>query len=110
MMRTLLNTAFNELYYSRRFLNILAVSMNYEELKNFFNKHKGRLVSLSSIAAKTPYSPQYLSLRARQGKLWAIKFNRDWLTTKDAVDDYIQKQKQHHAKALNKFSKFKAGD
>jgi hypothetical protein len=36
-----------------------------------------------------PYGQEYISLLARQGKIDAYKEGRNWLTTKDAVLDYI---------------------
>ena len=36
------------------------------------------------------YSQEYLSFLARTGRLSAVKFNRNWLTTKNAVEEYIR--------------------
>jgi hypothetical protein len=36
-----------------------------------------------------PYGQEYISLLARQGKIDAYKEGRNWVTTKDAVLDYI---------------------
>src|SRR5436190_13373747 len=47
-------------------------------------------VSLSEAARNTPYSQEYLSLLARRGILPAVKFQRNWMTTHDAVRDYTQ--------------------
>lgn len=38
------------------------------------------------------YSQEYLSLRARHGKLKAVKLGRNWVTTKSWVDDYINNE------------------
>jgi Fic family protein len=46
-------------------------------------------VSLAEAAKGTVHSQAYLSLLARQGKLPAVKFGRNWMTTHDAVRDYI---------------------
>lgn len=35
------------------------------------------------------YSQEYLSLRARQEKLKAVKLGRNWVTTKAWIDDYV---------------------
>jgi Fic family protein len=45
-------------------------------------------ISLAQAAEGTPYSQEYLSLLARMGRLEAIKRRRDWLTTRQAVEDY----------------------
>ena len=41
-----------------------------------------------------PYGQEYISLLARQGKIDAYKEGRNWLTTKEAIDNYITRQKQ----------------
>lgn len=49
-------------------------------------------ISLSDAAIYSGcYSQEYLSLRARQGKLKATKFGRNWITTKEWIDKYIKK-------------------
>ncbi|MEX0896341.1 MAG: Fic family protein [Patescibacteria group bacterium] len=45
---------------------------------------------LSEISPKTPYSTKYLNLLARQGKLEAHKQGRNWLTSTQAVQRYIE--------------------
>lgn len=47
---------------------------------------------LSTIVKKTPFSAKYLNKLARLGKIDAHKEGRNWLTTKQAVDDYIKAQ------------------
>ena len=49
---------------------------------------------LSKISPKTPYSTKYLNLLARQGKLEAHKQGRNWLTSVEAVNRYIQKRER----------------
>ncbi len=44
--------------------------------------------------AELPYSQEYISLLARQGKIDAHKEGRNWFTTKEAVDDYIKNRKR----------------
>ncbi len=44
---------------------------------------------LSVISQNTPYSAKYLNLLARLGKLEAHKQGRNWLTSKEAVQRYI---------------------
>jgi len=39
-------------------------------------------ISLREAANYCDYSQEYLSLRARQGKLKALKFGRNWVTKK----------------------------
>ncbi|MFH1106744.1 MAG: Fic family protein [Candidatus Micrarchaeota archaeon] len=48
-------------------------------------------VSLSDAARGTPYSAEYLGLLARKGSLDAVKFGRDWKTSKKALKEYAEK-------------------
>ncbi len=52
---------------------------------------KNKYISLQEAAQTCPYSQEYLSLRARQGKLRAIKIGRNWATTKLWLSEYIVK-------------------
>jgi len=47
-------------------------------------------ISLKDAAMFCEYSQEYLSLLARQGKIAAVKINRNWMTTKEAIEEYIQ--------------------
>lgn len=42
--------------------------------------------------SKIPYGQEYLSLLARQGKIDAFKEGRNWLTSEEAIWDYIKKR------------------
>lgn len=48
-----------------------------------------KYISLASASKLCSYSQEYLSLRARQGKLRAVKFGRNWVTTKEWLEEYI---------------------
>lgn len=41
-----------------------------------------------------PYGQEYISLLARTGKIDAYKEGRNWLTTREAVEDYITQRKR----------------
>lgn len=47
------------------------------------------LLPLKDLAQETPYSQEYLSLRARQGLLDAVKMGKTWHSSKRAVEKYI---------------------
>jgi len=49
-----------------------------------------RLMSLKEIADFFPYSQEYLSLRARQGKLDAVKIENVWYSSKRALKEYLK--------------------
>ncbi len=46
------------------------------------------LISLKEAAAYCPYSPEYLAFLARSGKISAVKMNKTWVTTREAVEEY----------------------
>jgi hypothetical protein len=52
---------------------------------------KEQLVSLQKATELCPHSQEYLSLRARQGKLRAVKIGRNWFTTNEWVQAYLEK-------------------
>ena len=47
---------------------------------------------MQEAAELCAYSQEYLSLRARQGKLFSKKIGRNWYTTKRALHDYLTQQ------------------
>lgn len=49
-----------------------------------------RLISLKELAKHSPYSQEYLSLRARQGKLDAVKLEKIWYSSIRALNEYIE--------------------
>lgn len=75
--------------------------MSEEEKKLFLAS--GQLIGIAQAASLTPYSQEYLSLLARKGYLPAVKISRDWLTTREAVLSYVQKQHAKHKRLLAKF-------
>ncbi len=61
-------------------------------------------ISLTEATKYCDYTQEYLSLRARQGKLKAVKFGRNWVTKKEWVQEYFaatnsKKAKEHKKKA-----------
>jgi Fic family protein len=49
-----------------------------------------RLIPLKEIADFSPYSQEYLSLRARQGKVDAVKIENVWYSSKRALKEYLK--------------------
>lgn len=49
-----------------------------------------KFISLTELSKTTPFSAKYLNLLARQGKLEAHKENRNWLTSKEAIERYLK--------------------
>lgn len=58
------------------------------------SKNMENFQPLSKISPGTPYSTKYLNLLARQGKLEAHKQGRNWLTSKEAVQRYIENRER----------------
>lgn len=48
------------------------------------------LLPLKELARDSPYSQEYLSLRARQGELDAVKMGRVWHSTKRGLSEYMK--------------------
>lgn len=51
---------------------------------------------ISNIVSEpnSPYSQEYVSLLARQGKIDAYKEGRNWFTSKKAIEDYIENRQR----------------
>jgi Fic family protein len=47
-------------------------------------------ISLSQATKYCDYSLEYLSLLARKGRISAVKLNRNWMTTREAIENYIE--------------------
>ena len=55
-----------------------------------YMENKEQYISLQEASKICEYSQEYLSLRARQGKLKAIKIGRNWVTKKEWLEDYLK--------------------
>ncbi|MFH1582255.1 MAG: hypothetical protein ABIA08_00655 [bacterium] len=53
-------------------------------------------ISLQQATNYCDYTQEYLSLRARQGKLKAVKFGRNWVTRKEWLDEYLQQVEEYN--------------
>jgi hypothetical protein len=47
-------------------------------------------ISLADASRGTPYSQEYLSLLARMGRIEAVKQGRNWVTTREAIQNYMK--------------------
>jgi len=68
------------------------------------NEETEKYISLREATKHCDYSQEYLSLRARQGKLKAVKFGRNWVTKKEWLDEYLLEIKEYND-VLNKAKK-----
>jgi Fic family protein len=73
------------------FANFVAKALD-ESLTLYLASFGGKdaLVPLSELARESPYSAEYLGLRARQGVLSALKLGKSWHSTRRAIDEYIR--------------------
>ncbi len=60
----------------------------------------GSLIPIGRIAKQTPYSADFLRQLARSGKLRSYKLNRDWMTTPEAILEYLKTQTSRHEQQL----------
>ncbi|MEE8167398.1 MAG: Fic family protein [Candidatus Hydrothermarchaeales archaeon] len=74
------------------FANFIARASD-ESLMKYLSIFGGEdeLLPLKVLTKETPYSQEYLSLRARQGALDGAKINRTWHSTKRALKEYIRR-------------------
>jgi Fic family protein len=72
------------------FVNFIAKAVN-DNLTMYLSIFGGvnELLPLKELAQNTPYSQEYLSLRARQGVLDAAKSGKTWYSTKYAIAQYL---------------------
>ena len=77
------------------FATFIARSVN-ESIQYYLSSfiEEERLVSLSDLSRKSDYSQEYLSLRARHGKLDAVKIENIWYSSKKALRDYEKSVKK----------------
>lgn len=55
------------------------------------NEKNHNYISLREAAEYTGYSQEYLNLRIRQKKLKGIKIGRNWATTKEWMNEYVER-------------------
>lgn len=58
------------------------------------SKRREEFITLKEASKICPYSPKYLNLLVRQGKLEAHKERRNWLTTREAIEEYIKSRRR----------------
>ena len=87
-----LNQANNQDYSKLVLLILQAVERTLDIYLGNLNNTYDQYQSITDIVSEpdVPYGQEYVSLLARKGKIDAFKEGRNWLTTKDAVLDYIE--------------------
>mgnify|MGYP000966160349 FL=1 len=86
------NQANNQDYSKLVLLILQAVERTLDIYLGNLNNTYDQYQSITDIVSEpdVPYGQEYVSLLARKGKIDAFKEGRNWLTTKDAVLDYIE--------------------
>jgi len=89
-----LNQANNGDYSKLVLLVLQALERSVDIYLSSLNNTYDRYQSISNIVEeeRVPYGQEYVSLLARQGKIDAFKEGRNWLTTKEAIWEYIEKR------------------
>lgn len=87
-----LNFANNGNYSKLALLILQALERSIDIYLGSLNNTYDNYLPISDIVEeeKLPYGQEYISLLARKGKIDAFKEGRNWLTTKDAVLEYIE--------------------
>ena len=87
-----LNQANNQDYSKLVLLILQAVERTLDIYLGNLNNTYDQYQSITDIVSEpdVPYGQEYVSLLASKGKIDAFKEGRNWLTTKDAVLDYIE--------------------
>lgn len=67
--------------------------------------NKKEYISLREATKYCSYSQEYLSLRARQRKLKAVKFGNVWMTKKEWVEEYLNKMRKYKENRVSAGSK-----
>lgn len=87
-----LNFANNGNYSKLALLILQALERSINIYLGSLNNTYDNYLPISDIVQeeKLPYGQEYISLLARKGKIDAFKEGRNWLTTKDAILEYIE--------------------
>ncbi len=99
--------------YSQEYLSLRArqgklkavkLGRNWVTTQEWLNEYikSNQYISLQDAAKSCSYSQEYLSLRARQKKLRAIKLDGRWVTTQKWLDEYLRQVKGEEDKHISK--------
>ena len=55
---------------------------------------KTTFINLKEATKYYDYSQEYLSLLARKGKIAAVKISKDWMTTREAIEEYLKNKEK----------------
>lgn len=91
-----LNAANNGNYYKLSLLMLQALERTMNIYIGSLPDNDMGFMEISDLVKEEslPYGQEYISLLARQGKIDAYKEGRNWLTTKEAVFEYIKNRER----------------
>lgn len=91
-----LNQANNGNYQRLTILMVQALERTLNIYLSAMPDNEKEYIEISNLVKEPdmPYGQEYISLLARQGKIDAYKEGRNWLTTKEAVENYILNRKR----------------
>ena len=91
-----LNQANNGNYQKLTLLMCQSLERTLNIYINALPDNETEYVEISNLVQEPnmPYGQEYISLLARTGKIDAYKEGRNWLTTREAVEDYISNRKR----------------
>ena len=91
-----LNQANNGKYQKLMLLMCQALERSINIYLNAMPDNDTNFQKISDIVSEpnTPYGQEYVSLLARTGKIDAYKEGRNWYTTKEAIEDYIENRQR----------------
>jgi Fic family protein len=91
-----LNKAHNGNYHKLMLLMCQALERSINIYLNAMPDNDNNFQKISDIVSdpSSPYGQEYISLLARTGKIDAYKEGRNWYTTKQAIDDYIENRQR----------------
>jgi Fic family protein len=91
-----LNQANNGNYQKLMLLMCQALERSLNIYLNAMPDNANDFQKISDIVSEpsSPYGQEYVSLLARTGKIDAYKEGRNWYTTKEAIDDYIENRQR----------------
>jgi Fic family protein len=91
-----LNQANNGNYQKLMLLMCQALERSLNIYLNAMPDNNTDYQKISDIVSEpsSPYGQEYVSLLARTGKIDAYKEGRNWFTTKEAIDDYIENRQR----------------
>lgn len=79
-----------------RLINFVASSIEESLTKYLVAIEELEVFTLREAAEYSPYSSEYLGLRARDGSLGAFKDGRNWKVTKEDLESYISRNMGNH--------------